>query len=79
MSLQMVGVGMALAGIAAVAALVMAVIRLLINVTVVATEDQLNFDRSYFVVMVVLCVMAVALVLVTIIGLLGSMSKLVNY
>lgn len=77
MSLQLVGMVMLLMALAVVGALTLAVIRLLTNVTVGGVEGQLNFDRSYFVVMAVLCTIAVVFVLVTTIGLLGSMSKLV--
>lgn len=79
MFLQIVGVVTVLAGIAAVAVLIMAIIRLFINSAVKVPGQQLNFDPSTYVVWIVICLLTAGFVLIVIIGLLGSMSNLINY
>lgn len=77
MFLQVIGAVVALAGTAAVAALVMAIIRLFINITVKVEGQVLNFDSYTYVVWIVICVIAAVFVLIGIIRLLGSMSNLI--
>ncbi len=79
MFLQIVGVVVVLAGIAVVVVLIIAVLRLLINATVKIPGQELNFDTSTYVVWIVICALTISFVLIEIIGLLGSMSKLINY
>lgn len=77
MFLQIIGVVTALAGIAAVAVLVMAIIRLFMNITVRVKGQELNFDTSTYVIWVAISIIAAGFVLVSIISLLSSMSNLV--